>query len=111
MNDQKSAKAQFQVTTLNGAHVVLLPAILDATLVSMLEVEVKSWQLNPADVHVIDMKELITLSPQTYRVLIQYNTALKSAKKHLFVTNVSSKIMTQLKADGLTNVFVPVASV
>jgi chemotaxis protein CheX len=102
--------SQFLTEDKEGLHLIHCPAVVDAKDSAEMEVAVKSWLLVSASVHVIDFKECIQLKSTAYRFFVLYNQALKANNKALFCINASAKLQGQFKQDGLTSVFVSVAS-
>jgi chemotaxis protein CheX len=115
MNNKHSLKAswsrmsQYLASEKDGIHMVTFPAIVEADK-GNLEAVVKSWMVNPANIHVFDLRDTTAFKQSSYRAFVLFNQALKANGKILFSINVSPKLALQFKQDGLVGVFNPVAS-
>jgi chemotaxis protein CheX len=101
----------FQDGEKDGVHVITLPATVEVTEAAKADAMVKGWLLNPAKVFVLDMANVKVFKSSAYRSFVLFNQALKANNKNLYAVNVPTDIGRQFKADGLSTVFVPVASV
>lgn len=101
--------SQFQAEEKDGIHLIQCPPIVESKG-SEMEAAVKTWLLAAAPVHVLDFKSTMQISQSAYRYFVLYNQALKSNGKNLYCVNLDQKLLGQLRADGLTSVFVPVAT-
>ena len=95
----------------DGSLVVTLPSVVESVAVESLEAMVAGWLAHPAPVHVIDFGAVVSFGSTAYRPFVRYSRELRAAGRTLACTNVSAKILAQLKSDGMTSVFLPVAAV
>lgn len=101
---------QYQTADKDGIQVITCPSTVEVDDAAAMEAMVKSWLLNTSKIHVLDFKEVNTIKPTAYRSFVLFNQALKAHGKTLFVMNVSASLQKQFKQDGLSSVFVIVAS-
>lgn len=102
---------QFTSTEKDGVHVITAPSVIDAKEAARFEATVKSWLVNQCLVHIMDCKDLADLRQNAYRFFVLFNQALKSNNKTFYCINMNPKVMGQVRQDGLTSVFVPVATI
>ncbi len=103
--------SQFQSIDKDGIHLITCPAVIDGADPAVMEANTKTWLLSQSKVHVIDFKATTEFKPMAYRAFVLFNQALKQNGKSLFVININPKMMGQFNEDGLSSVFVPVASI
>lgn len=101
----------FQTEEKDGIHFITCPSVIEAKEAHQMEAAVKSWLLVAAPVHILEMKDVLQLKQSSYRYFVLFNQALKANGKGLFCLNMSPKVQAQVKQDGLTSVFVPVATI
>lgn len=101
---------QFTSEEKDGFHIIKTPSIIDAKESGDLEAIVKSWLVAPAPVHILECRELTELRPNSYRFFVMFNQALKANGKNLFCLHMSQKVLNKLREDGLTSVFISVAT-
>lgn len=101
--------SQFGSEDKDGIHYITCPNVIDVT--PDLESTIKTWMLNSAGIHVLDFKDTNDLKQGAYRYFVLFNQALKNNGKAMFCMNVNQKILGQVRQDGLTSVFVPVATI
>ncbi len=94
----------------DGVHLITCPSTIESADAGAMDAMVKGWLLSSAKVHVLDFKAVNLFKPTAYRTFVLYNQALKANGKSLFVVNLNTEIGRQFKQDGLTSVFVTVAS-
>ena len=105
---------QFSVEEVDKVQVITCSGVLDVRepeAAQALDSNIKTWLLSPSDVHVIDCKGVQDIKQSVYRYLVLFNQQLKSYSKHLYFMNINPRLLTQLRADGLISVVVPVQSV
>lgn len=102
---------QYSNSEQDGVHVITCPPAIEVSDANAMEALVKSWLLTPSKIHVLDFKNTTSFKPTAYRSFVLFNQALKANGKSLFVVNLNTELSRQFKSDGLTSVFVAVASV
>jgi chemotaxis protein CheX len=102
--------SDFKAEEKDGILTVILPEVVDSKD-SALEALIKSWLLTSATTHVLDFSLVSSLKQAAYRPFVLYNQSLKSGGKAMFALGMSQRLLAQVKSDGLTSVFVPVATI
>lgn len=95
---------KFESIEKDGIQIIICPKHIEVAD-SAMEAEVKKWLLSTAPLHILDFKNTVEIRPQAYRAFVIYNQTLKAYKKHLYCINLSTALLAQIRADGLTSVF------
>jgi chemotaxis protein CheX len=103
--------SQYQTVDKDGVFVITCPAVVDTNDPAEMEAQVKTWLLSPSKIHVLDFKGSTDFKPTAYRTFVIYNQQLRANSKNLFVVNLNEDLQNQFKQDGLTSVFISVASI
>ena len=101
---------QFKTLENDGLHVITCPPTIESLAQNQLEAMVKVWLVATTNCHVLDFRNVVQFKPNAYRYFVLFNQTLKANGKTLYCVNISPKLMPQIRADGLTSVFVPVAT-
>ena len=101
----------FESTENDGVQLIRLGSIVEDKEGHQLEAAVKSWLLSTMNVHILDMAVTTEVKQSAYRHFLLFNQALKSNGKTLFCINVNPRLTAQFKQEGLTSVFLSVASI
>ena len=100
----------FKVTQQDKVNIIACPISLEAAEAEEFKNQAKAWLLAPVELHVLDLKSTAKMSNQFYQAVIQFKSTLKGSQKFLFSVNVAKNVLSQIKADGVEQVFLPVES-
>lgn len=102
---------QFELQERDGVQLIICSGVLDPKDAAAMDVTMKGWLVGMNDIFVVDMRQVTVVKPSMYRYFVLLNQQLKSYSKHLFFLGLQPAILTQMRADGLTGVIVPVQSI
>ena len=98
------------ITIKDKIQTISLPEALTTQVLKDFEIESRAWLLGEANLYIFDFKNVQSLTPSEYRVLLSfYSTALKAQKKVVSI-HISADIVRQLKKEGvhdLMNIYEP----
>ena len=95
----------FRCETKGTYSVVICPEIIDANSIKQLTVLSTSWLDLSAKLYVFDFKAVEALNPAIYRNFVSMNQSFKAKKIALMSINLSRKLLSQIKSDGVESVF------
>ncbi len=97
----------FQSEEKDGMHIVLLPSVIDAKNTPQLESAMQFWKKSRSLMHLMDLKQVVTIMPSAFRPFVQFQNDLKAQDKVLASINVPERILPKLKDGGVEGIFNP----
>jgi chemotaxis protein CheX len=92
-------------------HLIYCPQQVHGASLKQWALLVKDWLGMAAEYHVFNFKDTEFLHPAAYRKFVQFHQALKPQKKEIRSIGLNSKLMIQIKNDGLFSVLRPVEDI
>ncbi|AGH95422.1 chemotaxis protein CheX [Pseudobdellovibrio exovorus] len=80
-----------------------LPKDMDKECATNLNIEIKNWLLQPAQLFVLDFREVSELNQLCYHPLLVLSQNIKMADKKLVSFNFKPSLLNQLKNDGMSS--------
>ncbi len=97
----------FQSEEKDGIHIVTLPSTIDSKNTPQLESAMQFWKKNRCHMHLLDLRQVTTISSSSFRPFVQFQKDLKAQDKILASINVSDKLLPALKLGGVDSIFNP----
>ena len=99
----------FRTAQHEDLNIISCPDLNSEEIVKVLEMQIKMWQLSPANIHLFDFKEVRNIRPEVFRILTQFNRRLKENGKVMATSNLNKNLENDIVQKGLKNVFSPVS--
>lgn len=103
--------SQFSKETIGNVFKIKCPAKLDIQATKDFGDQAKAWMMTPATHYAFDFSDVIAVSRDFYRAVIQLKSVLKPDGKIICSYGFNDKILQQIREDGVESVFNPVASI
>ncbi|MCM2281230.1 MAG: hypothetical protein NDI61_05215 [Bdellovibrionaceae bacterium] len=100
----------FQSQRVKHIHLIKVPSDVDKITLRLMDAQLDTWVKMDVALHVFDFKEVKTLAPEGYRSFAKFKQAIAKSPTQSIAINVGIKLMRQMSADGVTQVFNPVAN-
>lgn len=105
------AENRFSSESQDGVHVIHCISNLEADHEAEVEKSVKEWLLNPANLHILDLKGVLKIHGNNLRHFTKFKQALKANQKFLASINMSDTLYNTISGAGLKSVFNPFKSI
>lgn len=86
-------------------NVIKLPTVLASGDAVKFNEESQAWLLLPVDVHVLDLKDVMTIDNAMFPAVRAFGKLLKDNKKRLISINASKPLLNQIASLGLKDMF------
>ena len=90
----------FSTQILEGVHYIILPAAIPDNTASYLEDRFKLWQEIPVEMHVLDFKNCLIVTPPVIKELQGFIDRLKAKNVSLVSVNMSDSVFREIKRVG-----------
>lgn len=101
----------FTNEVIDQCNLIYCPSELDGIAVKQFELVSKTWTSLDVKLHLLDMKDVAEIAPNSYRTFIQYKQNLEQNGVKLFSINLSAKVFQDIKNAGLIGTFSPAPKV
>ncbi len=90
---------------------IYFPKALDAVVGQEFADCAQAWMLRPAQYFVFELKETQSIDREFYHAVIHFKTMIKKDSKTILTTHLSQELLKQIRADGVEQVFHPIADI
>ncbi len=107
----RNESMEFKSKDIGGILRIEMPNFETTYTAQQFEAQIKSWLVSASNAHILDFKNCIQYDPRVLLVLAHYGKQLKNNDKQLFFMNVSEVLKAFFKENGLSSIYINVATV